>query len=233
MLDTHEATGSSPVPPIFSAWQKNESSRKRYFESRTIHTTMDILEAIKSRRSIRRFSQEKLDRNFLIELIETARCAPAGANVQSLEYIIVDDASVCEKVFDTLAWAGHVRPKRNPQPGQRPVAYIVVISDTEIKKEAHVDAAAAIENILLAAWSKGIGSCWLGSIDRIKLLEILNIGEKYQIDSVIALGRPAEKPVMEDAATENAKYYLDGNDVLHVPKRPLKKILSFNKFGSK
>jgi nitroreductase len=190
---------------------------------------MDIFEIIKSRRSIRRFSQEKLDRNLLIDLIEIARCAPAGANIQSLEYIIVDDPLTTSQVFQTLAWAGHVKPNRNPQPGQRPMAYIIVLADTEIKKEAHVDAAAAIENMLLAAWSKGIGSCWLGSIDRMKLLEILKIGEKYQIDSVIALGKPAETPVMEDAG-ESTKYYLDDKDVLHVPKRPLKKILHINKF---
>jgi len=191
---------------------------------------MDTFEIIKSRRSIRRFRQEKLDRNFLIELVNTARCAPASANVQSLEYIIVDESNVCDKLFSTLSWAGHVRPQRNPQPNQRPVAYIVVISDTDIKKEASIDAAAAIENILLAAWSKGIGSCWLGAIDRMKIIEILKIEEKYQVDSVIALGKPAEQPIMEDTVTENTKYYLDGDDVLHVPKRPLKKILHINRF---
>ncbi|HBG26397.1 MAG: hypothetical protein A2Y10_06490 [Planctomycetes bacterium GWF2_41_51] len=191
---------------------------------------MEIINLIKSRRSIRRFSQEKLDRNFLIELVDAARCAPAGANIQSLEYVVVDEPQVCDKVFDCLAWAGHVKPKRNPLPNQRPTAYIVVLSDTEIKKDAHVDAASAIENILLAAWGKGVGSCWLGSVDRIKLLGILNIGEKYQIDSVVALGKPAETPVMEDAG-EGTKYYLDDKDVLHVPKRPLKKILHINKFG--
>jgi len=194
---------------------------------------MDIISLIKSRRSIRRFSQEKLDRNLLIELVETARCAPAGANVQSLEYIIVDEPGVCEKLFEALAWAGHVKPKRNPTPDQRPVAYIVVLGDTKIKKDASVDAAAAIENILLVVWSKNIGSCWLGLIDREKIAQVLDIDEKYKIDSVVALGKPAEEPVMEDAATEDTKYYLDEKDVLHVPKRPLKKIVHFNKFGNK
>ncbi len=192
---------------------------------------MELIDIIKSRRSIRRFSQEKLDRNTLLDLIEVARCAPAGANIQALEYVLVDDPHVCQQIFETLAWAGHVKPKRNPEPHQRPTAYIVVLIDTQIKREAHVDAAAAIENILLAAWSKGIGSCWLGSIDRIKLLEILNIRDNYQIDSVIALGKPAEKPVMEDAVADT-KYYLDDKDVLHVPKRPLKRILHINRFGN-
>ena len=194
---------------------------------------MDILDLIKTRRTIRLFNQEQLDRNLLIELVEAARCAPAFANIQSLEYIVVDEPAVCSWIFETLSWAGYVRPKRNPGPNQRPTAYIAVLIDTEIEKDASVDTAAAIENILLAAWGKGVGSCWLRAIDRLKILEVLNIDERYKVDSVIALGRPAEKPVMEDAAEGNIKYYLDNDNVLHVPKRPLKNILHLNKFCSK
>jgi nitroreductase len=194
---------------------------------------MDIMDLIKTRRSVRRFSQEKLDRNFLIELVEAARCAPAFANEQSLEYIVVDEPKVCQEIFETLTWAWYVRPKRKPAPNQRPTAYIIVLIDSEIKKEAVVDAAAAIENILLAAWDKGVGSCWMGALAREKIFQVLGIDEKYIIDSVVALGKPAEKPVMEDAATDDTKYYLDKNDVLHVPKRPLNRVLHFNKFGGK
>jgi nitroreductase len=194
---------------------------------------MDMLDLIKTRRSIRRFSQEKLDRSFLIELVEAARSAPAFANEQSLEYVVVDEPKICEELFKTLTWAWHIRPKRKPGPNQRPAAYIVVLIDSEIKREAVVDAAAAIENILLAAWGKGVGSCWLGALAREKIFQILGIDEKYIIDSVVALGKPAEKPVMEDAATDDTKYYLDKNDVLHVPKRPLNRVLHFNKFGGK
>lgn len=192
---------------------------------------MDFLELIKSRRSIRRFKQEPIDRGTLVELVETARCAPAGGNVQSLEYIIVDRPEITSRIFEQLAWAGHVRPRRNPDKGQEPVAYIIVLNDATIKKNAADDAAAAIENMLLAAKSLGIGSCWLGSIDRDKVRSILSIPENYKIDSIVALGFPAEKPIMEDCTSDDTRYYLDDNDVLHVPKRPLKKITHNNKFG--
>ena len=152
------------APALQAGCRRFESYTAQFFRcSRKIRTgefcAVDIISLIKTRRSIRRFSQEKLDKNLLIELVEAARCAPAGDNVQSLEYIIVDEPQSCEKLFACLAWAGHVKPKRNPVPGQRPVAYIVVLADTDIKKNAAVDAAAAIENILLAAWGKkGIGT---------------------------------------------------------------------------
>lgn len=194
---------------------------------------MDFLELIKSRRSVRRFKQKPIDRNVLVELVETARSAPAGANIQSLEYIIVDEPAMVALVFDQLAWAGYVQPKRNPAKGQEPVAYIVVLVDTTIKKDAAADAAAAIENMLLASQSMGLGSCWIGSISRDEIRSILSIPENYKIDSVVALGFPAEKPIMEDCVGDDTRYYLDDNDVLHVPKRSLKKITHNNKFGKR
>lgn len=194
---------------------------------------MNILDVIKTRRSIRRFSQEKIDREVLINLVEAARSAPAFANIQSLEYVIVDEPSVCLNVFKTLSWAGYIRPLRDPSLNQMPTAYIVVLIDSEIKKDSKSDTGAAIENILIAAWGSGIGSCWLKSFDRLKILDILKIDEKYVVDSVIAMGKPAEQPVMEDAKGDDIKYYLDKKDVLHVPKRPLSKILHINKFGRK
>ncbi len=195
---------------------------------------MDVWEAIKSRRSVRMFRQELVSKEILIELIEAARCAPSAANRQPLEFVIADSEEQTSQIFAQLAWAGYVRPRRDPPAGKRPVAYIIVLVHTEkaMAEFGKVDAAAAIENILLAAQGKGIGSCWLGSINREKLREILEIPDKYDIDSVVALGYPDEAPVMEDCKGDSIKYYLDVKDVLHVPKRPLPSITHINKFGS-
>lgn len=195
---------------------------------------MDVWEAIKSRRSVRRFRQEAISKETLLELVEAARCAPSAANRQPLEFVIVNAEEQTAQVFAQLAWAGYVRPRRDPPAGRRPVAYIIVLVHTEkaMAEFGKVDAAAAIENILLAAQGKGIGSCWLGAINRDELREILKIPDKYDIDSVVALGYPDEQPVMEDCKGESIEYYLDDEDVLHVPKRPLPSITHINKFGS-
>ena len=195
---------------------------------------MDISEAIKKRRSVRRFKQEEISREILLELVEAGRCAPSAANRQPLEFVIVNSEEIRGKVFAQLAWAGYVQPRRDPPADKRPVAYIIVLIDKEraMAKFGPVDAAAAIENILLAAQGNQIGSCWLGSIKRDRIREILEIPDTYEIDSVIALGYPDEQPVMEDCKSESIEYYLDDKDVLHVPKRPLKSITHMNKFGS-
>jgi len=192
---------------------------------------MDILQAIKTRRTIRLFKQDSVADELLIEFVEAGRCAPSGANCQPLEYVVINDARMLDGVFAQLAWAGYIKPKRTPPADSRPTAYIVVLVNGDISSDGSVDAAAAIENILLAAWAKGIGSCWIGSIKRDELGKILELPDNYSIDSVIALGWAAEEPVMEDCRDESIKYYLDENDRLHVPKRPLKAIMHVNRFS--
>ena len=113
---------------------------------------MDIFEAIKGRRSIRRFRQEELSSEILLELVEAGRCAPSGANRQPLEFVIIASEDIKAKLFAQLAWAGYVQPRRDPPADKRPVAYIIVLVNKErvLANLGPVDAAAAIENILLA-----------------------------------------------------------------------------------
>ena len=197
---------------------------------------MDLFEAIKTRRSVRRFKRRPLDRAVLTVLLEAARCAPSASNRQPLEYIVVDEPAVVRKVFEQLAWGALVRPRRNPPKGGEPAAYIVVLvnEDVAVKGFGSVDAAAAIVNILLAAQAKGIGSCWLASVQREKMQQILQIPAKLEINSVVALGYPDEQPIMEDAKDDSAeavRYYLDDADRLHVPKRRLSSISHLNEYG--
>lgn len=194
---------------------------------------MDFCELIKTRRTIRRFKPELIDRKILIELLAVARQAPSAANRQPIQYLIVDDPDIAEKIFPHLAWAGYVQPKRTPTQGQKPTAYIIILTDEKTSPEHYciADGAAAVENILLAAWSKNIGSCWMASIQRENIREILDIPPALEINWVIALGYPDETPESEDTTSDSLKYYLDEDDKLHVPKRKLSDISHLNKFG--
>ncbi len=191
---------------------------------------MKVYEAICKRRTIRRFSQEPVPKEILEKLIKAARLAPSAANLQPGEYIVVDEPGLVEQVFKTLRWAGYIVPRGNPPEGERPVAYIVVLLNKEkVKAGGERDAAASIENIILAALEDGIGSCWLGSIEREALRGILNIPGRCEIDSVVALGYPNESPVVEEMK-DSIKYWKDDKNVLHVPKRRLQDILHWNKY---
>ena len=191
---------------------------------------MSLYDLMITRRTIRQFKSDVLSREVLVKMVNAARLAPSAANRQPLEYVIVDSQEVCREIFPCLKWAGYVRPRGNPKPDQEPVAYIVVLVNTEIDSKEYIwDAGASLEHIILTAWEEGIGSCWLLSIERDSLRAILKVPENYHIDSVIALGYPAEQPQVEDLV-DSVKYWMDDSGRLHVPKRKLEDITHYNSF---
>jgi nitroreductase len=190
---------------------------------------MDVYEAILSRRSIRRFQQKLVSRELLEKFVNAARVAPSAANLQPLEYVIVDESEVCTKIFQTIGWAAYIKPTWAPSEEERPTAYIVILTK-DIKNKYYLrDASLAAENIVLTAEEDGIGSCILCKIDKERIKEILVIPDTAHVDSVIALGYKAEHPVIEDL-TNSVKYWRDENKVLHVPKRKLRDVIHINKF---
>ena len=190
----------------------------------------DAHDIIVSRRTIRQFRPEPLPRDMLEALVEAARLAPSAANLQPLEFIIVDDRRVCGQVFPCLKWAAYIAPAGDPRPGQEPTAYIVTLVNTAIREKMfEYDVGAAMENMIISALGEGIGSCWLLSVDRDRLRSLLGVPDGYRIDSVLALGYPAEEPVAEDLK-DSQKYWKDEAGRLHVPKRTLASVLHRNKF---
>lgn len=83
---------------------------------------------------------------------------------------------------------------------------------------------AAVENILLGAVNLGIGSCWMASINRKKIRELLEIPDYYDIKQVISLGYPDEDSIMEPYK-DSFKYWKDDIGRMHVPKRNLDDII--------
>ena len=168
--------------------------------------------------------------NSLKKLVNAARLAPSGANLQPLEFVVINSKDICDDVFRTLAWAGYISPRGIPGPEERPVAYMLVLANTGIRKENYQwDAGAAMENMILTALAEGIGSCWIGSINRARLAELLGIPPHLVIDSILALGYSAESPKKE-ILKKDCKYWKDDKGRLHVPKRDLVKIIHFNSF---
>ncbi len=191
---------------------------------------MSLYDLILSRRTIRQFKPKPIPREILEMLVNAARLAPSAANLQPLEFIVVDDQEMRKSVFSCLRWAAYIAPEGDPKPGHEPVAYVVILVSTQVKDRGFErDAGAAIENMILTAWEKGIASCWLQSIQRSKMHDILNIPEDYIIDSVLALGFPDEEPVAEQMK-RSVKYWKDSEGRLHVPKRKLEDVIHFNKF---
>lgn len=186
---------------------------------------MGAYDLIRQRRTIRKFRQERLERALLEKLVDAARLAPSANNMQPLKYIIVDDANTTEQFFQYVKWAGYIAPAGNPGEGEKPVAYIVILLDTQVRTTGfELDVGAAAQNIFITALEEGVGSCWMGAIDRNGIRKFLNIPERYDINSVAALGYPAESPVTVEE-NGSIRYYKDELGVLHVPKRKLEDVI--------
>ena len=187
---------------------------------------MDIEETIYKRRTIRRFKQDKIPLEILKKLIDFARVAPSGTNIQAVEYIIVHKPEIKDQIFPLVKWASSLpREERTPETGRRPTAYIIILLNTNIKKSYYeFDVGASVENILLGAVNYGLGACWMGSFNANKVRALLEIPDFYQITHVISLGYPDEESVVEPY-DDSFTYWKDDKGVMHVPKRSLGEII--------
>jgi len=190
----------------------------------------NIYDLAVERRTIRRFKPDPIPRELLERLVNVARLAPSAANVQPLEFVVVDEAGVKAEVFPALKWAAYIAPAGDPQPGEEPAAYVVTLVNSKLREKMfEYDVGAAMENMILAALADGVGACWLLSIDRDSLRAALGVPADYRIDSVLALGYPAEEPAAE-VMGDSCRYWKDEKGRLHVPKRALSSVLHMNKF---
>jgi len=177
-------------------------------------------------RSYRRFFQsEKISKEQLREWIDLARNSASARNAQTLKYILSTEESLNNQIFEQLAWAGYLTNWAGPEDGERPSAYIVLLNDTLISKNYFCDDGIAIQSIMLGACEAGYGGCIIHSVNRNKLLELLNLSDQYEILYVLALGKPKETVVLDEIKDGDFKYWRDENQVHHVPKRGLDEII--------
>jgi nitroreductase len=182
-------------------------------------------------RSYRRFYEDDpVEMSLLEELIDLARNSASAGNKQSLKYILSTSREMNAMIFPTLAWAGYLKNWNGPEPGERPGAYIVILGDREISEKFYCDHGIAAQSILLGATEKGLGGCIIGSINRKSLEKILGLSRQYEILLVLALGKPREKVVLEEARDNDIRYWRDDQQVHHVPKRPLQEFI-LNRFS--
>jgi len=186
-----------------------------------------IRDLVQTNRSYRKFYQDvKIELETMRDLIDLARLSASAANLQPLKYIISNIPEKNAAIFKHLAWAGYLKDWPGPDEGERPSAYIIVLTDTRIAKSAGCDHGIACQSILLGAVEKGLGGCIIGSVNRKGLREDLDIPGHLEILLVVALGRPRETVVIEEVGTDgNIRYWRDSGGVHHVPKRKLENII--------
>ena len=162
---------------------------------------MHVKDAIAQRRSIRRYSDEPVPRETIVELLEAARRAPSGNNSQPWRFIVVEDAALrtrLAKVCHDQAWMADapVHIAVCADLGARTAAAIQFDAETPgmDPKRAIRDTAIAVDHLMLRAVELGLGTCWIGWYTQEELKPILGVPDQVFILGVIVVGRPAEAP---------------------------------------
>lgn len=183
---------------------------------------MDFLSLVKKSRSFRSFDESKpVSPETLERLIEFARFAPTGVNLQELKYYLSHTPETNSVIQPLTRWAGKIKDKyKLPPAGHMPTAFILILVDTDIMpdpEKAKTDVGIAAQTILLGAASMGLGGCMIGSFDK-SVRKALSLPENLAPALVVALGTPDEEIILEDK-TDRVDYYRDENGVHRVPKR--------------
>jgi nitroreductase len=150
---------------------------------------MDLFEAIKNRRSIRVFEDRPVPEDLVKKIIEAGQWAPSACNRQDWKFIIIDSNKVKEKILKGTTAYFVVKA---------PLLVLVIYSnrtDNLEYKDHLLTAAMAIQNMQLAAYSLGLGSCCVNNLPiKSGLRKILNIPHHYDPVSLVCLGYPKVIP---------------------------------------
>jgi len=189
--------------------------------------TKSFADLVRENRSRRRFYQDvSIELETLKELVGLARLTPSARNQQPLKYILSNTAEKNAKIFSCLSWALDIKGWGGPAEGERPSAYIIILSDTEIAKTMGCDHGIAAQTIMLGAVEKGLGGCIMALVKKEQLRELLAIPGRYEILLVLALGKPKEQVIIEPLGKSgDIKYWRDSLGLHHVPKRALDDII--------
>jgi nitroreductase len=171
--------------------------------------------------------------DILEEMVDLGRMSPFGGNVQSLRYILSNDAETNGAIFNTLGWAKYLTDWDGPEIGERPSSYVIMLNETALFANAWCEAGIAAQSVLLGAAERGLGGCMFRNVKRDELTAVLGIEAKYEILMVLAVGKPTEKIVIE-ALDEGRdfKYWRDAQNTHYVPKRRLRDVV-LKRFGRK
>jgi len=165
---------------------------------------MKCIEQILSRRSIRKFKKKPVSEEVLNNILEAGRRAPSATNKQPWHFVIARD----QKAKDACSFGGFNRFTSD-------ASFVVVglykQSEVMIEKLSLMDVTIALQNMVVAAWVQGVGSCWMGAFDERKLKDTLNLPADSRIVGAVAFGIPDENPSQP-------------------AKKPLKEIVHFDKW---
>ena len=171
-----------------------------------------LLALLKGRRSIRRYGPDQVPDEMVEQLLEAGRWAPSASNRQPWAFIVIRDKRILREVAQHAAyyfirWA-HV--------SEAPLL-IVLCGDARnriYRRFLHEDVGLAGSQIMLQAKALGLGTCWIGAMDRGAIAAVLKVPDHMEIVGLLTVGFPAEDPPP-------------------TPRKPLARIVHYDVYGNR
>lgn len=162
-----------------------------------------LIDVILSRRSIRNYEQKEIPKDVLDKILEAGRQAPSAINRQPWHFVVVQDDKI-KKELAGWFFSRHIKS-----------APIVVVGCADKgfldKRFSVVNTSIALQNMVIAAWAYGVGSCWIGGFNEEKVKRLLSIPDRWKVVALVTFGYPAEIPHTKG-------------------RKPIEKIVTYNKF---
>lgn len=166
---------------------------------------METLEAIRTRRSVRKFSDRPVTEEQLNQVLEAARQAPSWANMQCWRFVVIQNRKVREQISELSYVDEYFAPKGykfNPAQKALSQAPVVIVACADQERSGALwgqnyyltDLGIATQNLMLAAHAQGLGTVFVGVFDEPQLRELLGIPEQIRIVGLFPLGYPLSEP---------------------------------------
>lgn len=152
---------------------------------------MDVMSAIRTRRSIRAYKDKPIEDEKLSAVLEAGRLAPSARNQQEWKYVVVKDKSLREKLADAAYGQQFV--------GQAPVVIVACATQTKHvmpcgELSYPIDLAISVDHMTLEAVEQGLGTCWIGAFKQDEVKKLLGIPDGVRVVVLLPIGYPDESP---------------------------------------
>ena len=164
---------------------------------------METWACIRGRVAVRSFADEEVPEEMVLRVLEAGRWAPSSKNSQPWHFIVVQDRNTLQELSRLTRTGPHL--------AQAPLAIVVAMIGAKFPE---ADAARAIQNMVLAAWDQGLGTCWIANFDQEPTRRLLGLPEEAIVVTAFPLGFPTP-----EAARRGKR------------RKPLSEIASWEKFG--
>ncbi len=152
---------------------------------------MDVSEAIRNRRSVRKYQTRNIENDKLDRVLETGRLAPSARNLQEWRFVVVRDGSRRKRLAEAAKGQTFV--------GEAPVVIAACATVTDYVMTCGqltypIDLAIAVDHMTLKAVEEGLGTCWIGAFYEEEVKKVLSIPPEVRVVALLAIGYPDESP---------------------------------------